>query len=202
MYKNGINELFYYINESQLVEIDSQNTDFMKLVMETQDHIQMVMSLTDSIERESEEFENLFELAFQRDIGFIGENISSDNTIQIHTEVVACSDWIVDDYLETFGLTDVSLEKELEIIKTETRLCFINPEDDYEQIEEAVANIKKLMHFFPKTLIVCNQDSALQVFKGIYGIEDKQTALYSMVKSSMRIKDNQIAFLTGEIIRD
>ena len=31
MYKNGINELFYYINESQLVEIDSQNTDFMKL---------------------------------------------------------------------------------------------------------------------------------------------------------------------------
>ena len=202
MYKNGINELFYYINESQLVEIDSQNTDFMKLVMETQDHIQMVMSLTDSIERESEEFENLFELAFQRDIGFIGENISSDNTIQIHTEVVACSDWIVDDYLETFGLTDVSLEKELEIIKTETRLCFSNPEDDYEQIEEAVANIKKLMHFFPKTLIVCNQDSALQVFKGIYGIEDKQTALYSMVKSSMRIKDNQIAFLTGEIIRD
>jgi len=202
MYKNGINELFYHINESLLVEIDSKNTDFMKLVIETQDHIQMVMSLTNSIDRDSQDFEDLFELAFQRDMGFIGENISSGNTIQINTEIVSCSDWIIDEYLETFGLNDISLEKKQEIIRTETRLCFIHPEDQYEQIELAVANIKKLMHFFPKTLIVCNQDSALQVFKGVYGIEDKQTALYSMVKSSVRIKDNQIAFLTGDITRD
>ena len=202
MYNNTIDQLFYNINESLLVEIDSQNTDFMKLVIKTQDHIQMIMSLTDSIDRDSQEFEDLFELAFQRNMGFIGENISSGNIMQINTEIVSCSGWIIDEYLETFGLIDVSLEKQQEILRSETRLCFINPENHYEQIEDAVTNIKNLMHLFPKTLIVCNQDSALQVFKGIYGIEDEQTALYSMVKSSMKLKDDQIAFLTGEIIRD
>ena len=125
MYKNGINELFYYINESQLVEIDSQNTDFMKLVIETQDHIQMVMSLTNSIDRDSQDFEDLFELAFQRDMGFIGENISSGNTVQINTEIVSCSDWIIDEYLETFGLIDVSLEKKQKNIKKGNKIWFI-----------------------------------------------------------------------------
>jgi len=203
MNREQIDKLFFFINEDQVVEIGSNDTEFTNLVIQTQDHIQMVMSITEKIDEKDNLFEVAFNNAFAYDKGFIAENASIDNIV---STIVSNSDWLVDEYLNDFGINFSSftslerVQKEKEIIQDLTRLCFIHPEKHGDRISNIVQNIRKLIVDFPKTLIVCNKQVAQEVFSGVLGREISITSrLYSPVIVDL---GESVAMLTGHVMVD
>ena len=201
--KKQIEILSIYLNEDQLVEFDGDDTKFVNAVIETQDHIQMVMSLTNRIHERDDLFEDAFNKACLFDKGFIAENASIDNIV---STIESNSGWLIDEYLYEFGISFSSLtplervQKEKEIIKDSTRLCFIHPEKHGDRISNIVQNIRKLIVDFPKTLIVCNKQVAQEVFSGVLDREISITSrLYSPVIVDL---GESVAMLTGQVIVD
>lgn len=203
MNREQIDKLFFFINEDQVVEIGSNDTEFTNLVIQTQDHIQMVMSITEKIHEKDNLFEVAFNNAFAYDKGFIAENASIDNIV---STIESNSDWLVDEYLNDFGINFSSftslerVQKEKEIIQDLTRLCFIHPEKHGDKIENIVESIKELIVNFPRTLIVCNKQAAKEIFSGVLGREiNIQSRWHSPVIVDL---GDSVAMLTGQVIVD
>jgi len=200
-----LDKAFRFINESSVVVIGQASADLERLIIETQDHIQMVVSLTDKANTKSSEFENLLQDSFILDTGFIAENIDPSSVSKTTSKIINCVDWIVEEHMDEMGLESITSAQEQDIIKTETRLIFNQPELIFGSQSSAIHFIQSYLQILPKSLIVCNSNFA-ENFIAIHN-----AALQSRRESnpnnfqknpfSMNIGQNTCIF-TGSIIFD
>ncbi len=160
MDRHQLDKAFRFVNESSVVVIGQSSPDLERLIIENQDHIQMVVSITNNADTQSSEYENLFQDSFVLNTGFIAENIDPSKVNMTTSKIISCVDWIVDEHMDEMNLESITSAQEQNVIQSETRLIFNQPELIFGSQPLAIKLIQSYLEILPKSLIVCNSNFA------------------------------------------
>ena len=205
MDRNQLDNAFRLVNESSVVVFGQSSPDLERLIIETQDHIKMVVSITNNADIQSSEYENLFQDSFKLDTGFIAENIDPSKVNMTTSKIISCVDWIVDEHMDEMNLDSITSAQEQNVIQSETRLIFNQPELIFGSQPLAIKLIQSYLEILPKSLIVCNSNFAESFIQTHNALASKKREAnpYQLHRAPLLMNiGQQTCLFTGGIIFD
>ena len=200
MNSKDINNIFEFINESQVVEIGSTTQEFCDIVAKTQDHIQMIMSFSEVIEANSKATEDTYNHAFFNDTSYIPFKHNLTKAKEIIETITSHSDWIVEDYLDETNQHFIREDEENKLIQNETRICFIQPELQANK-QNIIETYKKILEHLPKTLVISHNTQAQEIFSQLLETNVSIETQLNPVKPVIFRTGDYYALITGGYIR-